>query len=144
MIRVKQFDDLCKTIVENLEINAYVLCSTDEQGSKKIKDKPGINLVAVYPNHSFTGEADSYRSLHEMLFYMVTKQKEGASSESEIEQYATTQDAVIELKEFLLGENGYDSRLCQLFPNINITSVNIIPEYNIFGGYLGWSLALEA
>lgn len=144
MIRVKKFDDLCKTIVSNLEINGYVICSTDEQGTKKLKDKPGINLVAVYPNYSFAGEADAYRNLHELLFYMVIRQKEGSSNETEISQYESTQDSIIELKEFLFGENNYEKNLCKMFPNIHISSVNIIPEYNIFGGYLGWSLALEA
>ncbi|WP_312139504.1 hypothetical protein [Sphingobacterium sp.] len=143
MIRVKKFDDLCKTIVSNLEIDGYVICSTDEQGTKKLKDKPGINLVAVYPNYSFSGEPDSYRDLHELLFYMVTRQKEGSSNETEISQYETTQDSIIKLKEFLFGENNYEHNLCQMFPNVHISSVNIIPEYNIFGGYLGWSLALE-
>lgn len=144
MIRVKKFDDLCKTIVSNLEIDGYVICSTDEQGTKKLKDKPGINLVAVYPNYSFSGEADAYRDLHELLFYMVTRQKEGSSNETEISQYESTQDSIIKLKEFLFAENNYENNLCQMFPNIHISSVNIIPEYNIFGGYLGWSLALEA
>lgn len=142
MIRVKKFDEICRNIVVEIGIKGYVICSTDEQGSKKLRDRPGIQLVAVYPNYSFSGEEDSYKDNHELLYYMVVRQKEGASNETEINQYEETQDAIIKLKEYLFGEKSSDNNFCKIFPELNVNSVNIIPEYNIFGGHLGWSMAL--
>ncbi len=143
MIRVKKFDEICNDIVQDISIKGYVLCSSEEQGMKKLKDKPGIQLVAVYPIYSFSGEEDSYKDNHQLLFYMVTRQVEGASNEKEISQYEESQEAIIKLKEYLFGERIAGNNFCKMFPELNINSVNIIPEYNIFGGYLGWSLALD-
>lgn len=142
MIRVKQFDQICQQIKVATEIDGYKICSTEEQGMKKLYDSPGIRLVAVYPSHSFDGTEDNYVPTHEMLFYMVTKQKEGEDEETELNQYTETQDAIIKLKEFLFGENNQSHNHCKLFPNLVISSVIIDPEYNIFGGFLGWSLKL--
>ncbi len=143
MIRVKKFDELCQNIVLDINIKGYVICSTDEQGTKKLKDKAGILMVAVYPIYSFSGEEDIYVDNHELLFYMVQKQNEGVSNEKEMTQYEDTQNAIIKLKEYLFAENETGNNFCKLFPNLKINSVNIIPEYNIFGGFLGWSLSLE-
>ncbi len=143
MIRVKKFDEICQNIVQDIGIKGYVICSTDEQGMKKLKDKAGVFLVAVYPNYSFSGEEDSYKDSHELLYYMVLRQIEGSSNETEINQYEETQEAIIKLKEYLFGERNAGNNFCKMFPDLNINSVNIIPEYNIFGGYLGWSMALE-
>ncbi|VTQ01686.1 hypothetical protein [Sphingobacterium daejeonense] len=110
----------------------YVICSTDEQGMKKLKDKAGIFLVAVYPNYSFSGEEDSYKDSHELLYYMVLRQIEGSSNETEINQYEETQEAIIKLKEYLFGERSFGNNFCKMFPDLNINSVNIIPEYKYF------------
>lgn len=143
MITVLEFNKICKDIVESIGIKGYVLCSTEEQGMKKLKDKSGIQLVAVYPNYSFSGQEDSYKDLHEILFYMVTRQVEGTSDDKELGQYADTQAAIMELKQYLFGEGDHDTGYCRLFPEGDISTVNIIPEYNVFGGYLGWSMVIE-
>lgn len=139
MIRVKAYNEICKQIVQVTGIDGYILSSTEEQGTRKLKDAAGVQLVAVYPSYGFEGDEDSYKSTHEMLFFMITRQRDGQSEESELEQYASTQDAMIKLKEFLFGEN---SSYCKLFPNVDASTVTIDPEYNIFGGYIGWSIKL--
>lgn len=137
MITVKKYKEICDQIVQAIDIDGHVIASTEEQGMKKLKDKDGIRLVAVYPSYHFDGEQDSYKDLHEILFFMVTRQREGADDETELLQYSDAQEALIRLKEYLFGE---DSQYCVLFPNLDISSVLIDPEYNIFGGYIGWSM----
>jgi len=116
-----------------------VLSSTEDQATKKLRDATGIRLVAVYPSYGFNGDEDSYKSTHELLLFIIVRQKDGSSEETEINQYADTQDAIIKMKEFLFGEDGNS---CKLLPNIDVNSVVIDPEYNIFGGYIGWSMKL--
>lgn len=137
MITVKKYNDICKQIVDVIEVDGYVLASSEEQGMKKLKDKDGIRLVAVYPSYHFDGEPDTYKDMHEMLFYVVTRQIEGSDDDTELQQYSDAQEALLRLKEYLFGE---DSQFCHLFPNLDIGSVLIDPEYNIFGGYIGWSM----
>jgi len=142
MIFVTEFDQLCQDIVNAIDIKGYVLCSTEEQGMKKLKDKSGIQLVAVYPNYSFDGQIDTYKDNHEMLFFTVIRQSEGASDTVELRQYYDTQQAMIKLKQYLFGEDNGPNNFCRKFPNIDVSSVMIDPEYNIFGGYIGWSIKL--
>jgi|SRR5690606_1238780 len=143
MIGIKEFNGICQDIVEQIGIKGHVICSTEEQGAKKLKDKADIWLVAVYPNYSFDGDPDSYQDRHEMMFLVVTRQMEGKSDEFELDQYVNTQQAMVKLKEYLFGEGDQIDELCKLFPNLKVNAVAIEPEYNIFGGYLGWSMILE-
>ena len=137
MITVKQYKEICDQIVDAIEIDGHVLASSEEQSMKKLKDKDGIRLVAVYPSYHFDGSTDAYKDMHEILFFMVTRQIEGADDETELKQYNDSQEALIRLKEYLFGE---DNNYCRLFPYLDISSVLIDPEYNIFGGYIGWSM----
>lgn len=139
MIKVKEYRDLCEKIKDATGIKGYVLSSTEEQATKKLHDAAGIRLVAVYPSYGFQGDEDAFKSTHELLLFIIVRQKDGSSEETEINQYADTQEALIKLKEFLFGEDG---SYCKLFPNIDVNSVVIDPEYNIFGGYIGWSMKL--
>ena len=137
MITVRKYKEICDQIVDSIEIDGNVIASTEEQSMKKLQDKDGIRLVAVYPSYHFDGATDSYKDLHEILFFIVTRQIEGSDDETEIQQYSDTQDALIRLKDYLFGE---DNQYCRLFPNLDWGSVLIDPEYNIFGGYIGWSM----
>ncbi|MDQ1150156.1 hypothetical protein QE382_002140 [Sphingobacterium zeae] len=138
MINVNQFKQLCADIVPAVGINGYVMASTYEQGTKKLKDKAGLILVGVYPAYHFEGNVDGSSTVNEMLLYIVTRQIEGGSDDQEIKQYADTLEAMIKLKDYLFGtkENSY----CQRFPRIDAESLQIDPEYNIFGGYIGYSI----
>lgn len=142
MIGVKKYDQMCQDIIQAIpEFKGYVITSTEEQTTKKIKDRPGIQLVAIYPAYRFIGDQDSYRVEHDILFFVILKPKEGAKYEVELQENADTQDALIKLKKFLFGE-GDDLRRCKLLPHLNVNSVIIDPEYNIFGGFSGWSIKL--
>ena len=138
MINVNQFNQLCADIVPAIGIKGYVMASTYEQGTKKLKDKAGLILVGVYPAYHFEGNVDASSTVNEMLLYIVTRQIEGGSDDQEIKQYADTLEAMIKLKDYLFGkkENSY----CQRFPHIDSESLQIDPEYNIFGGYIGYSI----
>jgi hypothetical protein len=138
MITVREFKDLCTEIVPVIEIEGYVLASTYEQGSNKLKDKSGLRLVGVYPAYNFGGEPDSILDKNEMLLYIVVRQKEGGTDEQEIDQYSATLDAMLRLKNYLTSNR--PDTYCMIFPNIDVSSIQIDPEYNIFGGYLGYSI----
>lgn len=142
IITVTAFNQICREIVPIIGVKGYVIASTEEQGKKKLKDKEGVRLVAVYPEYALAGEQDAAKTEHQLLFFTVVRESEGQSDEKELKQYQNTQDAIIKLKEYLLGEESSDLT-CKLFPNAEITSVEIEPEYNIFGGYLGWSLKIQ-
>ena len=138
MITVKDFKQLCIDIVPSIGIDGYVMASTHEQGTKKLQDKAGLILVGVYPAYNFEGDTDSEMNNNEMLLYIVVRQIEGGTEDQEITQYSDTLEAMIRLKSYL-----YSNRTnthCAIFPRIVVSSLQIDPEYNIFGGYLGYSI----
>jgi len=67
MINVNQFKELCTDIVPAVGIKGYVMASTYEQGTKKLKDKAGLILVGVYPAYHFDGNVDASRTINERL-----------------------------------------------------------------------------
>lgn len=141
MIRVNKFNHICQEIVQAINIDGYKITSTEEQTTKKLQDSPGIQLIAVYPSYTFEGDVDTYRVQHELLFFIVLRPAEGADYNTELDEYRQTQDAMIRLKEYLFGED--TDNFCKLFPHIDVHSVLIDPEYNIFGGYNGWSMKVS-
>lgn len=137
MLRINDFKNICEYFTGQLDLAGFKICSTEDQASKKLQTLAGIWLVAVIPSNEFRGGQDNYKSLNETIFFIVVKEANGQSESSELQQYADTQDKIIALKETLFGDNtGY----CPQFPNIDINSVQIDPEYNIFAGWLGWSI----
>ncbi len=73
MINVNQFKELCTDIVPAVGIKGYVMASTYEQGTKKLKDKAGLILVGVYPAYHFDGNVDASRTINEKINYLAPK-----------------------------------------------------------------------
>lgn len=139
MITVKDFNQLCKDIVSSTNIDGYVLVSTEEQAVNTLRDKEGIQLVAIYPTYSFSGSsADSAKPGNEFMFFMVLKPKLGAGYDVELEEYSDTQEAIIKFKDFIF--EGNSNSPCRNFPEVDVNSVFIDPEFNVFGGFNGWSI----
>lgn len=137
MLRVNDYQVLCDALKSQLDLEGSIICSTEEQALRRLKDMTGIFLVAVIPSTDFRGKQDQYIEQNETLFYIVVKEARGQSVADELQQYQDTQDKIIQLKEYLFGDN---SGYCLQFPRLDINSVEIDPEYNIFGGWLGWSI----
>lgn len=104
---------------------------------RKLQDATGTILVGVIPSIEFSGTEDAYIANSACLFFFLKKERQGQSSDKELEQYAQTQDCLMKFKEWIF-EDG--KSLCKIFPNLKISSVSIDPEYNVFGKYLGWSI----
>ncbi|MGJ1419989.1 hypothetical protein ACR79T_10210 [Sphingobacterium spiritivorum] len=141
MIKIREYNQHCINIADAIGLEGYIVASTEDQAMKKLQDKAGVWMVAVYPSYSFEGSStDSYKPLHDVLFFIATKQEEGSSNETELNQYADTQEKMIQLRDYLFGAGDHN---CITFPNVDVSSVMIEPEYNIFGGYIGWSIKLS-
>src|SRR5690606_1454567 len=52
-------DQLRQVIVDTTAIAGYVLCTAEDRDIKQLKDRAGIQLVAVYPSSSFDGQIDT-------------------------------------------------------------------------------------
>lgn len=136
-MKISEFIKICNQIKDVSGIDSVKIYAEEDQGMRKLQDATGTILVGVIPSVEFSGTEDAYIANSSCIFFFLQKERESQSSDKELEQYSQTQDCLIKFKEWILGD---DKSLCKIFPKLQISSVSIDPEYNVFGKYLGWSI----
>jgi len=142
MIQIRDFDEICKTIMSEIaDISSYLLSPTEEHIVKKLKDKTDIILVAVIPSgESAATGVDNYKDINTTYFFVVKKEDPTNSTQkSELDDYEKTQNCIESVKKYLIEKKSS----CQFLRDVDINSFHIDPEYRIFGGFCGWSLSFD-
>lgn len=140
-MNVTRFDQICQAWVSHFPALAgYVRVVTDSQATAKLSDRTGIQLVAVLPSYGRTGNAVTPRRTQTALFWIVEKALPDPSDTEELSQQQRTQDLVRALEAKIMDEqeNG-----CSDWNRLEIDSIDINPEQNIFGGWNGWYLTFQ-
>ncbi|GHB44391.1 hypothetical protein [Mongoliitalea lutea] len=138
MIEIKRFAsflDELKTDVQGLE--DYHLVAVDTHAVNRLKSKTGVQLVAVIPNAQRSGRVGASEDMNSSIFFVIEKANPSAARTAEIDQYDKTQQIIIEIRSIIeeAAEEG-----CWPFWRLEPGSITIDPEYNIFGGWNGWSM----
>jgi len=145
MIKIRDFDTYCKHLQNAIsEIDNYVFAATEDHLVKRISDKTGIILAAVIPSADPDSLSVDNIKENNIAFLFVVKKLDSSSRtpETELILYEQTQKAITNIKKQLL----LDKTNYQNFPylhSLNENSIHTDPEFNIFGGYDGWSISLE-
>jgi len=140
MIPIRDFNTICTELVAQIdELDHHHLVAQDNQAVKKLKDEKGIILVAVIPSADGYGTATANGDNHTSFFFVVTKPGNDNTPADELAAYEQTQLIVEQVKTKIL-ERQEDG--CSVFFRLVPSSFSIDPEFNIFGGFLGWSLSL--
>lgn len=135
---IRTFDQHCRDLVAAIpQLDDYILVAQDNHAVNKLKDRQGIQLVAVIPSSSMGGSSTAHYDVQSTLFFVLAKASSGLTAEEELTMYEATQEAVLALREALT-EDHTDG--CGNWPRLQVDSLTIEPEYNAFGGWLGWSL----
>lgn len=141
MITIEKFENIAKKFSILIEAKEYFIPSTWEQTQNLIKDRSGTILICVIPSTSYKGDnADVITENNESIIYVIQKERDGQSQAKQLLQYKETQEKLIKIKDDLLGDN---EEGCKSFPFIQPKAMAIDPEYNIFGGWLGWSIKFK-
>lgn len=141
MILLSQFEEIAESFKNMLGLKEYFVTSTAEQTQNLLKDRSGTAIVCVIPSTFFEGpNADASKDTNESIVYIVQKERDGQAHAKQLQQYKETQAHIIKIKDLLLG---LDEDECKTFPFIEIRSMMIDPEYNIFGGWVGWSIKFK-
>ena len=139
MLSIPEFKELCQTLVDNItELSDHVIVAEDNQATKKLADKQKITLVGVIPTSDSDGRPGIRSEKQTALFFVVKKHDTSAPEATELADFSTTQQAVIALRDYILTQQ--EDNGCSIFFRLVVTSITITPEYNIFGGFLGWSI----
>lgn len=135
-MNVIEFDNQLQQLLTDIpSIKGYVRAVDDNQATKKLTDRRGIQLVAVLPSYSASGDAGRKTDSWNTLFWVIEKADPSQTEAKELEQYRRCEEAIHALKDAMIEsqEEG-----CSLFWRLEIASIIIEPEYNAFGGWNGY------
>lgn len=142
MINLKDFDIICNNIVSEIEIiEDYILTPKEDHAVKRLKDRTGVQLVAVIPSADpEANNPDAFKEKNITYFFIIEKDDPSSYTPlDELENYSKTQIAIENFKLFLIDKKAS----CSNLRDLNINSMRTDPEYRIFGGWNGWSMAVE-
>ncbi|WP_162343227.1 hypothetical protein [Cyclobacterium salsum] len=142
MIGIKDFNALCAEWVATIPaLEGHHLVAQDNHAINSLKDERGIQLVAVIPSANASGrDPSSLVDDHSTYLFVIDKGWTDQQKGEQLDQYEKTQEIILAIREEILEsfEEG-----CGPFWRLQAESINIDPEFNIFGGWNGWSMLLS-
>lgn len=141
MITISELDAEMNAILAFFpSIAHYIRVVTEEQTTARLHDRAGPCLVVTLPSFQQTGSSTNPAGEHAIILWIVEKPASDADEQEERDQYERLQTLIIGVKEFIRErqENG-----CSIWWRLQISSISVDPEYNIFGGFNGWVMALN-
>ena len=138
MISITDFNDFCTELVNaNLGLKGFHRVVDDKHAVNKLKDKTGIQMVAVVPSAERSGTPTANVDNNTALMFIISKEPPSQNDAKELASYQATQDVAAAIRDYVL-TNQEDG--CSIFFRLQPSSIHIDTEYNIFGGWNGWSL----
>jgi hypothetical protein len=140
MIKIRQFNELCNTLVMVSGAQGYCLIAQDGHAVNKLADKAGLQLACVMPQKGFDGSKDSYIQKNTFIIYCLIKDDDGQTDDQELDQYERAEEGILKIFDYLC--EGDNRNNCPPFPNIDVHNIMIDPEWREFGGWNGWSITV--
>ena len=113
----------------------------EEHLKKRLRDCPGVILVAVYPSIGSTGDEDNMGDNNTLiLFVLEYTGKVSVSQTNEFESYERLQELIRKIRDKLIEDSNAGHNLLRY---LDRASIEIEPEWNIAGAYNGWSIAFS-
>tara|TARA_R110002020_G_scaffold475112_1_gene708631 strand:+ start:21343 stop:21771 length:429 start_codon:yes stop_codon:yes gene_type:complete len=140
MIKIAVLDaEMNAIMAAHPQLVKYYQAVDDEHVSRKLHDAVGMNFVVALPTYGGLGQSDTPNEQHAIMIWVVEKPGVDYTDQDERDQYARMQDQIVSIKEYIR-ESQEDG--CSLWWKLDIDSIVIEPEYNIWGGFNGWFMQL--
>jgi hypothetical protein len=94
----------------------------------------------VIPSASREGSAGHSIDTHSVIFFVISKYTPSNTKPKELIQYQELQQIIEQIRDQIIASQ--EDYACSKFFRLKTDSIHIDPEYNIFGGFLGWSMTL--
>nr|WP_294897841.1 hypothetical protein [uncultured Pedobacter sp.] len=138
MIEITKFAQAMESLKNSAEsIRAVKLAAHEGHLINKLKDQAGVILAAVYPTLERQGKQDATKDLCTTWIFVLEKMNTSATDQQEIDQYQKLQQIALKLIESV-----QDGSSCSIYFKWPDSETTLIPEYNQFGGFNGWSFNL--
>ena len=106
-----------------------------------LKDQAGIVLCGNVPGAELT-KGTFIESEAQCILYILEKSpKDRQGSDWEFDRFAVMQHLMSKLCEILMGQDAF-MMLCES-GQMKVDHLNVEPEYNIYGGFNGWSVTFK-
>lgn len=106
-----------------------------------LKDQSGIILCGNVPGAELTKNTFIESEAQCILYILEKSPKDRQGSDWEFDRFAVMQHLMSKLCEILLGQDAF-TMLCQS-GTMAVDHLNVEPEYNIYGGFNGWSVTFK-
>lgn len=141
MINLRIYRSYCVRLQEICGASTMLMAVQEEHLKKKLRDSEGYILVGVYPSHHVSGSEDNVRDVNTCLIYLLKAfPKSGCDEENELQEYARLQEMTAQIREQLIFDA--DKGIAGM-RELDRESIAIEPEYNIAGGYIGYSITFS-
>lgn len=140
MISIDKLRHLLSDIKENVPgISGSSLCVHEGHAVNKLKDKPDIQMLVIYPSANRVGGINEARDENVIWLFILEKDVEGQIDTAEEDQFQKLQGIILKVRDYI--EEAAATTACYL-QRLDVSRCQIIPEYREFGGWNGWSLSL--
>lgn len=141
MINLNDYKQFCENLQIKIGANRFVMVVQEEHLKKKLRDDPGVVLVAVFPSVLGKGSEDNTGDDNTVLVFVLEyTAKSGMTNDLEIESYERTRVMIDKIKTEIISQANKGDDLMQF---LNRQSIVIEPEWNIAGSYNGWSITFN-
>lgn len=124
-----------------LEFSKVVAAMNEGQLITLLKDLSGILLCGNVPGAELT-KGTYIESEAQCILYILEKSpKDRQGADWEFDRFAVTQHLMSKLCEILMGRDAF-MMLCES-GQMSVDHLNVEPEYNIYGGFNGWSVTFK-
>ncbi len=125
----------------NLTMSGVVAAMNEGQLITLLKDRSGILLCGNVPGAELTRKSYIESEAQCILYILEKSPKDRQGTDWEFGRFAVLQHLMSKLCEILLGADAF-SMLCES-GKMTVDSLNVEPEYNIYGGFNGWSVTFR-
>lgn len=139
MITVTQFDQSIQQILDHIGVTEYVRAANDDHVTRRLSDKAGPVFVGSLPTFAQKGNPETPSKQHSALLWILSKPGSDDTEQDERDQYEELQRLIVQAKDFIM-EKQEDG--CSIWWDLEVGSIVIEPEYNIWGGWNGWHMTL--
>lgn len=148
MISIRTFNDYFNNYLSLIsEIDHFVLVAQEDHLVKKLsKNKSGVILAAVMPaSDANSPDLDNIADTNTALLFILEKtDKTSVTDATELTHYEKLQNIAKDVYAQLRADAlNYRLDRCHFMHYFNQDSVHVDPEYNLFGGYNGYSMSFE-
>lgn len=141
MIRIDALRNYCNGLGVLISADKVLYVVREDHLQRKLAGAAGLFLCVVLPSAQTTGGADAVVDVNTVLLYVLRNHvKADSTDESELDDYAAMQYLASSIKLCIIADADAQTPPMAFLDRRSIT---IDPEWNVAGGYNGYSITFE-